>query len=109
MPTLSLVFSLQPDDNNTLVEYLGYRAQQDKTTLLQRDGVVLLSPNAIVFDLSKSHDVFVSTCYELQRRSMPFLVAQIDTMTSLLVGAIPERVASLHQVYSVPCIPPLTS
>lgn len=112
MKQLTLLIYLRDDAANTLEQRVEYMQKQPGfPALLGRDGVSLISHNAVLFDETKSHDGFVQLCSALRgtapgSKNLPYLVIRLETTDGWLAsGELPEDVSTTLKGLGVPCIP----
>jgi hypothetical protein len=102
MPQLTLLIYLHDDPPNDLVARARYVEGRDHVSLLERDGVIQLSNNALLFDQTKSHDVFVQLCREIVSLKRPYLVVSLAADAALVVGPLSKEVQASLSKYDVP-------
>ena len=95
MAQLVLLACLHDDGANTLLSAATYREKQDRVTLINRDGVALLSDNHILLDPTIAHATLVQLCAILEQKSWPYLLLRMDGPASLASGKPTEEVSSL--------------
>lgn len=112
MKQLTLLIYLRNDHVNTLEKRIEYmRKQSSFPSLEERDGVILLSDNAILFDETKSHDAFVQLCSAphgqvRDQGKLPYLVIRLESTDGWLAsGELPKEVLSALKNLGVPCVP----
>lgn len=112
MKQLTLLIYMRDDPSNTLEKRIAYMQQRNEfPTLAGRDGVSLLSDNAVLFDETKSHDVFVQLCSALRgtapgSKKWPYLVIRLESTEGWLAsGELPADVSATLKGLGVPCIP----
>lgn len=86
MEQLSLIICLNDDDSNTLLSKVRFFEKDKKKAILERDGVVLLSDNAILVDRTIASGSLFQVCAILENSNWPFLVFQIQCQESLAFG-----------------------
>jgi hypothetical protein len=113
MKQLTLLIYLRNDTANTLEKRIEYMRKSENffPSLEGRDGVTLLSDNAILFDETKSHDVFVQLCSALHgpthgQGKFPYLVIRLESTDGWLAsGVLPTEVSTALKSLNVPCVP----
>ena len=107
MTKLTILIYLHDDPPNDLVSRVQYVEGKDRISLLRHDGVTQLSGNALLFDQTKSHDVYVRVCRELVSIGRPYLVVELEATSALAVGPCSKEVATNLLKYGVPLCPSL--
>ena len=102
MAQLTLLFYLYDDPQNDLVSRARYVEARDHVSLLEHDGVTQLSNNALLFDQTKSHDVYVQLCREIVSLGRPYLIVALEAESALVVGSLSKEVQSSLLTYGVP-------
>jgi hypothetical protein len=105
MEQLSLIVCLNDDRENTLLSKVQYAEKQQKKKVLERDGVILLSDNAILVDRTIAHGTLAQVCTILEDAKWPFLLVRMDRQELLTFGIQNEDVLNFlsnHHVSSVP-------
>ena len=106
MIQLTLLVYLHDDPPNDLLSRVGYIEKQDRVSLLPHDGVIQLSNNVLLFDQTKSHDVFVRVCRDLVSLKRLYLVLPVVSESALLVGPLSTEVQASLKKYGVSlCVP----
>lgn len=95
MNQIVLLYCLHDDPVNTLKSTVRYIEREKEISLLDRDGVVLLSDNAILLEKTKSHGVLVQLCAILEQKGRPYLLFHMDHQASLVSGKPPKAIESL--------------
>lgn len=95
MNQIVLLYCLHNDPVNTLKSSVRYVEKNRDISLLERDGVILLSDNAVLLEKTKSHGILVQLCAILEQKEWPYLLFHMDHQASLASGKLPEEVASL--------------
>jgi hypothetical protein len=112
MPQLTLLVYLHHDPQNPQNDLIS-RAKcveaKDHISLLGRDGVIQLSNNALLFDQTKSHDIFVRLCNDLVSIGRSYLIVALEASVALQVGPLSKEVQASLSDYLVPVLcPPST-
>jgi len=102
MTQLTLLIYLHDDPPNDLVARARYIEGRDHVSLLGRDGVIQLSNNALLFDQTKSHYVFVQLCREIVSLNRPYLIVGLEANDALAVGPLSKEVQASLSKYGVP-------
>jgi hypothetical protein len=104
MSKLTLIIFLGSDPKESLQQRIGYVERENKISLLERDGVILLSNNAALFDNAKAHDAYAILSSNLVLAKKPFLSVQMDASESVLVGSLPKEIEEALGKYNFPQI-----
>ena len=104
MAQLVLLACLHDDGTNTLLSAAAYREKQDRVTLINRDGVALISDNHILLDPTIAHATLVQLCSILEQKSWPYLLLRMDGQASLASGKLPKEVSDLLVGAGVPLV-----
>jgi hypothetical protein len=101
-----LLIYLRDDPLNTLEKRIEHMQTQERFPSLEgRDGVILLSDNAVVFDQTKSHTLLIELCAALLRAKLPYLLIPIESTDAWLVaGTLPPGVKSALSSLNVSCV-----
>ena len=102
MKKFILLIYLHDDPSNDLISRVEYLERNDHVSLLKRDDIIPLSGNALLFDQTKSHDVYVRVCRELVSIGRPYLVVELEATSALAVGPCSKEVATNLLKYGVP-------
>jgi hypothetical protein len=102
MAQLTLLIYLYDDPPNDLVSRARYVEGRDHLSLLEHDGVTQLSNNVLLFDQTKSHDVFVQLCREIVLLKRPYLIVALEAESALVVGPLSKEVQASLSRYGVP-------
>ena len=95
MATLVLLVDLRADGTNTIRSVLTHMYDRKQESPLRHDGVVQLSDRLFAFDRTKAHGALVQVAAALEQKRWPYLLAQIDSASSLVSGTPRAEVASL--------------
>ena len=106
MKQLTLLIYLHDDPANDLVSRVQYLEGHDHVSLLKHDGVIPISGNALLFDQTKSHDVFVQVCAFLVSISRPYLVVELEATDTLAVGPLSKEAQASLSKCGVPFLCP---
>ncbi len=102
MNQLNLLIYLHDDPANDLISRVAYIEKQSKKPLLPHEGVIQLTNNALLFDQTRAHGIFVRICADLVSIERPYLVLPVSLESALLVGDIPKEVQCNFAKYGVP-------
>ncbi len=102
MTKLILLIYMHDDPPNDLISRARYVERQDHISLLKRDGVTPISGNVLLFDQTKSHDVFVRLCREILSLDRPYLTVELEAGDALAVGPLSKEVQASLSKYGVP-------
>ena len=109
MTQLTLLIYLYDDPANDLISRIGYVQGRDHILLLPHDGVTQLSRNALLFDQTKSHDIYVQVCRELVSIQRPYLVVELEASDALAVGPLSKEVQTSLSKCGVPLLCPTST
>lgn len=96
-----LLVYLYDDPQNDLISRVRYVEGEDRVSLLGHDGVIQLSNNALLFDHTKSHDIYVRLCQDLVSLNRPYLICPLCLDDALVVGKLPKEVQASLLTYGV--------
>ena len=102
MKQLILLIYLYDDPPNDLFARIKYIQGRDHILLLPHDGVIQLSNNALLFDQTKSHGIYVQVCRELVLIQRPYLLVELEASDVLAVGPLSKEVQTSLSKYGVP-------
>lgn len=107
MGTLTLLLYLRNDPENSLASRIAYLRKGNRMPPLEgRDDAILISDNAVLFDKTKAHHIFVQLCAALAEAKWPYLLLTMDAESAMAVGKFSKEVEAILSAYGVPCVPP---
>lgn len=92
---LILLVDLRGSHDNTLRTMILRHEQDQRVSLLKRDGVALLSDRLAVFDRTRAHAPLVQVCALLESKQWPYLLIPIPSEGVLASGKLLPEVAAL--------------